>query len=383
MEGSLPVFIEVPEKDQAEEIRQYLISAGSDLTGSSKENIYEELSCLLDACDNWLKSASDADLEAMMNSFISLILFCTYDEKLTRKFIAKMTEIGASESNALLRIKILNNLFIGLPEANSLRYDAYLGKLRLASEFGHTGAITTQFKQVKEWLRLWNSSIEQKRVCYRELHKALKGQQKGMMGELSEEATRVILELLSTYDEEHAESAKEDAENCVLNFIAKPDILIMDHLLKLKPVTCLQGQPIYQLLEIFVSGVYSDYMNFYSGNKTFIEESGLSHEQMIHKMRILTLLTLSANVTELPFKTLIERLDLEQDNMEEFLIDVVKSKLMHAKIDEINEKIIIRSTSRRSFDRKEWEEVQLKLSAWLGSLQLFRSQLDQVVVTKS
>lgn len=38
------------------------MSAGSDLTGSSKENIYEELSCLLDACDNWLKSASDAGM---------------------------------------------------------------------------------------------------------------------------------------------------------------------------------------------------------------------------------------------------------------------------------------------------------------------------------
>ena len=46
------------------------------------------------------------DLEAMMNSFISLILFCTYDDKLTRKFIVKMTEIGASENNALLRIKM-------------------------------------------------------------------------------------------------------------------------------------------------------------------------------------------------------------------------------------------------------------------------------------
>lgn len=46
------------------------------------------------------------DLEAMMNSFISLILFCTFDDKLTRKFCAKLTEMGASESNALLRIKM-------------------------------------------------------------------------------------------------------------------------------------------------------------------------------------------------------------------------------------------------------------------------------------
>merc|ERR1712198_604193 len=261
MDSLLPVFIDLPEKSQAEEIRQYLMSSGSDLTGSSKDNIYEELSCLLDACDNWLKSASDADLEAMMNSFISLILYCSYDEKLTRKFITKMIEIGASENNALLRIKILNNLFIGLPESNNLRYDTYLGQLRLASKFGYTNAITSQLRQVKEWLNTWNISMDQRRVCYRELHAALKDEQKGA------EATRVILELLSTYDEASAASAKEDAENCVLDYIAKPDIYILDHLLKLKPVACLQGQPIYQLLEIFVSGLLSDYTNFHSANK--------------------------------------------------------------------------------------------------------------------
>ena len=42
------------------EIRQYLISAGTDLNSDTKENIHEELASLLDATDNWLKSASDA-----------------------------------------------------------------------------------------------------------------------------------------------------------------------------------------------------------------------------------------------------------------------------------------------------------------------------------
>ena len=47
------------------------------------------------------------DLEAMMNSFISLILVCAFDnDKLTRKLCNKLTEIGTSESNALLRIKM-------------------------------------------------------------------------------------------------------------------------------------------------------------------------------------------------------------------------------------------------------------------------------------
>lgn len=373
MDNSLPVFIDLPEKDQAEEIRQYLISAGADLSGNGKENIHEELSCLLDACDNWLKSASDADLEAMMNSFISLILFCTFDEKLTRKFCVKLTEMGASSNNALLRIKILNNLFVGLPSSNPLRFDVYIGQLRLASKFGQTNAIMTQLKQVKDWLKTWNVDIEQRRVCYRELHAALKDEQR------SEEATRVMLELLGTYDEESAALAKDDAEKCVIDFISKPDIFIMDHLLQLKPVTILQGTPIYELLEIFVSGQLDDYTNFYSTHKDYIEEIGLNHEANISKMRILTTITLTIQEKEISFHQLKELLHFEDEDIEEYIIDLVRSKLVHAKIDQINEKMIIRSTSVRTFGLNEWQQLERKLETWYNNMQSIRSNLEQVV----
>lgn len=373
MDSSLPVFIDLPEKDQAQEIRQYLISAGSDLSRDGKENIHEELSCLLDACDNWLKSASDADLEAMMNSFISLILFCAFDEKLTKKFCTKLTEIGASENNALLRIRILNNLFVGLPEVNPLRYDVYLSQLHLASKFGHTNAIITQLKQVQDWLKLWDVNIEQKRSCYRELHAALKDQQKG------DQATRVMLELLSTYDEESASQAKDDAQKCILDFISKPDIFIIDHLLSLKPVAVLKGQPIHQLLEIFVSGDLSNYHEFYKNNTSFIDNSVLVHEDNVQKMRILTMLTLAKQHQEINFITMQERLGLNEDDIEEFVIDLVKSKLVHAKIDQLNKKIIIRSTSCRTFGLTEWKELQGKLDNWLNNLQTIRSSLEQTV----
>jgi len=374
MDNSLPVFIDLPEKEQAGEIRQYLISAGADLTDNPKESIHEELSCLLDACDNWLKSASDADLEAVMNSFISLILYCTFDEKLTRKFIAKLTEMGASTSNALLRIKVLNNLFVGLPVTNPLRYDVYIGQLRLASKFGQTNDIMTSLKQVEAWLKTWSVDMEQRRVCYRELHAALKDQQR------SEEATKVMLELLATYDEASAVLAKEDAEKCAIDFISKPDVFIMDHLLKLKPVTTLQGQPIYRLLEIFVSGVLADYLEFYEVHKDYVTEIGLDHEANIHKMRILTTLSLSVQEKEISFNDLRAILGFtDEDDIEEYIIDLIKSKLLHAKMDEMNEKMVIRSSSVRTFGTDQWQQLEQKLESWFSNMQAIRSSLENVV----
>merc|ERR1711973_417506 len=324
---------------------------------NSKESIHEELSSLLDACDNWLKSASDADLEAVMN-----------------KFISKLTEMGASSSNALLRIKVLNNLFVGLPISNPLRYDVYIGQLRLASKFGQTNDIMTSLTQVKTWLKTWNVDMEQRRVCYRELHAALKDQQRG------EEATKVMLELLSTYGETSAVLAKEDAEKCVIDFISKPDVFIMDHLLKLKPVMTLQGQPIYRLLEIFVSGVLADYLDFYEVHKEWVSETGLDHDANIHKMRILTTLSLSVQEKEISFRDLRGILGFtEEDDIEEYIIDLIKSKLLHAKMDEMNEKMIIRSSSVRTFGRDEWQQLEYKLESWFSNMQSIRSSLEQVV----
>lgn len=48
---------------------------------------------------------------------------------------------------------------------------------------------------------------------------------------------------------------------------------------------------------------------------------GLSHEQNIHKMRVLTLLELAANQQVLSFSALQEKLDLDEDSLEEFIID--------------------------------------------------------------
>jgi len=374
MDNSLPVFIDLPEKEQAGEIRQYLMSAGADLSENSKESIHEELSCLLGACDIWLKSASDADLEAVMNSFISLILYCTFDEKLTRKFISKLTDFGANVNNALLRIKVLNNLFVGLPITNPLRYDVYIGQLRLASRFGQTNNIMTSLSQVKTWLKTWGVDMEQRRVCYRELHAALKDQQRG------EEATKVMLELLSTYDETSAVLAKEDAQKCVLDFIMKPDVFIMDHLLKLKPVTTLAGEPIYRLLEIFVSGVLADYLEFYEVNKEWVSQAGLDHDANIHKMRILTTLSLSVQEKEISFRDLRGILGFtDDDDIEEYIIDLIKSKLIHAKMDQMNGKMIIRSSSVRTFGREEWQQLEYKLETWFSNMQSIRSSLEQVV----
>ena len=56
-----------------------------------------------------------------------------------------------------------------------------------------------------------------------------------------------MVELLNTYTAENASEAKEDAKNCIVSFLAKSNVLIMDHLLRLRPVAALEGEPIHRV----------------------------------------------------------------------------------------------------------------------------------------
>lgn len=50
----------------------------------------------------------------------------------------------------------------------------------------------------------------------------------------SEDASKVMIELLGTYTTENASQAREDAHRCIIASLADPTTYIMDHLLTLK-----------------------------------------------------------------------------------------------------------------------------------------------------
>ena len=56
----------------------------------------------------------------------------------------------------------------------------------------------------------------------------------------------MMIELLRTHPEDG--TAKEDATNCIVSFIDRPNVWIMDHLLDLGPVKSLKGELIYQVV---------------------------------------------------------------------------------------------------------------------------------------
>ena len=181
------------------------------------------------------------------------------------------------------------------------------------------------------------------REVYRALHRELLNCQMSDMG------LKVMVELLSTYSEQDATEARADAERCIAATLADPNTFLMDHLLPLKPIKALQGQPIHELLKIFIYEKVSTYKEFYQQNKQLVDGLGLNHERNVEKMRLLTFMMMAEKQREIQFEDIARELDVA--DVEAFTISALKTKLVSAKINQMAKKIVVISTMHRTFER--------------------------------
>ena len=58
-----------------------------------------------------------------------------------------------------------------------------------------------------------------------------------------------MVELLRTYSDENAVSVefKDDAKNCIVSLLGRPNVFILDFLLMPPPVAALQGELIHEV----------------------------------------------------------------------------------------------------------------------------------------
>ncbi|XP_067043916.1 eukaryotic translation initiation factor 3 subunit M-like [Acropora muricata] len=372
MDAILPAFIDIGEQDQAQEIRAYLLSCGSDIKEESSSPLHEDLDQMLSACDVNFKN--EIELEGVMNSLLSLILVVSENrDDLIRKFCLKVAEANSEEPTSLSRLRILSILLNWLHERDPVRYDVFCTQIKVAGKAGMIDQITVSLDQVKSWLKMWKVDGEKARKVYRLLFDALTEDRQ------SEEATKVMVELLRTYSDENALEVKDDAKNCIVSLLGRPNVFILDFLLTLPPVAALQGELIHELLNIFVSGRLSDYLEFYEKNKDFVDSCGLPHEKNLHKMRVLTLMSFGESKSEVSFDDLAEEFNISAEEIEEFVIEALRSKLIRAKVDQVNKKVVISSATHRTFGANQWQELRNRLEDWRQSLTSVRNSMHSVV----
>ncbi|KAJ1177639.1 hypothetical protein NDU88_002891 [Pleurodeles waltl] len=378
---SVPAFIDVTEEDQAAELRAYLKSKGAEISEENSEGgLHIDLAQIIEACDVCLRE-DDKDIESVMNSIVSLLLILESDkqEALIESLCEKLVKFREGERPSL-RLQILSNLFHGMDKNAPVRYTVYCGLIRVATACNAIQYIPTDLDQVRKWISCWNLSTDKKHTLLRLLYEALVDCKKSSEhpNKLSDAAAKVMVELLGSYTEDNASQARVDAHRCIVRALKDPKTFLLDHLLSLKPVKFLEGELIHDLLTIFVSAKLSSYLRFYQNNKDFIDSLGLSHDQNMAKMRLLTFMGMAVESKEISFDTIQQELQIGADDVEAFVIDAVKTKMVYCKIDQTPKKVIISHSTHRTFGKQQWQQLYDTLNAWKQNLNKVKSSLYSI-----
>jgi len=148
---------------------------------------------------------------------------------------------------------------------------------------------------------------------------------------------------------------------------ATPSVLALYGAVKL-----LENSPensnLHQLLNVFAAGNLDDFVKYRGSNKSVITDLGLDADQCEKNMRLLTLASLAATNESVTYDAIAEKLQIERQAVEEWVIDGIISKLIDAKIDQLNQTIVINRGSQRLFSQEQWKDVQIKMRNWTDNV---------------
>jgi len=371
---NVPVFIDISLEEQVEELRAWFKSQGADISEErSEKGLEDDLQKIIGVCDVSFKDTSEADVEGILNGIVSMLALFSGDktESLILAFCEKLSKAPNHEM-LLVSLKVLWSLFQSLSESNNMRFHVYYYLVGIA---GRTGQLGTVYKDMATTNNMFVKSpltTEQRQKLYRLLHEMLLANKK------ADQAGKVMVDLLGTYTTENASEAREEAQRCIVASLADPNTFLFDHLLNLKPVKFLEKELIHDLLKIFVFEKLEAYVKFYETNKNFVTGLGLNHEDNMRKMKLLSFMQLAENRSEISFDEIKHSIQLNESEVEEFLIDVIKTKLVRAKIAQGDGTVYVSSTMHRTFGPGDWQQLHQLLTQWKSNIYTVKEQMQHV-----
>lgn len=126
---------------------------------------------------------------------------------------------------------------------------------------------------------------------------------------------------------------------------------------------------------IAVTDGLTEYMKFYQDHKEYLQKMGLEHPNLMKKMRILTLISMAERSTELTFNQIQKELQLESDQVEMFIIDALKTKLLKARIDQASKKLQVQSVVKRALSKAHWVQIRDVLTTWRSNILVLKENM--------
>ncbi|XP_059283122.1 uncharacterized protein LOC132036757 [Lycium ferocissimum] len=327
-------------------------------------------SLMLTSADLIFSKASDKDIECIFTIICNLVKKPESLDQVHEMAELISTKLSQQPSDKpALRLKILFNLY-NLLENPYRRFLVYMKALNLAINGKVAEHILPSFKKIDSFLKEWNLGVKDQRELFLKISNILK-ETKGS----SKESFKFLVNYLETFSSEDAyamNEAKAEALHAIIAFVKAPD-MFQCGLLDMPAIVQLEKDAkyalAYQLLKIFLTGRLDDYLNFQEANSELLTTYGVIHEDCVEKMRLLTLVDLGMTETgQIPYSMIKDTLNIDDIEVESWIVKAISAKLLVCKIDQMNQVIIVSRCTERLFGPNHWQLLRAKLATWRGNI---------------
>jgi translation initiation factor 3 subunit M len=268
-----------------------------------------------------------------------------------------------------LALSVLSTIFNTTSANSEVRYHVLLAILRVIRATSNFDTLRPQLKQLDKWLEAWETEDDDARKLYLAVSDVATD-----AGE-TKHAYTYLLRALRTFSSEQTSSpeARDLSLRALKSALTHPTHFDFQDLTDLDSIQALRNSdPVYfQLLEIFNSDSLDDYNDFKDEHDGWVEESGLDGEALNRKMRLLTLASMAASAGQtrsLPYDKIAKALQVPSEDVEMWVIDVIRAGLVEGKLSQLNQTFLIHRSTYRVFGDNQWREVASRLDMWRNSL---------------
>mmetsp|Transcript_15868 Transcript_15868/g.23898 ORF Transcript_15868/g.23898 Transcript_15868/m.23898 type:complete len:396 (+) Transcript_15868:45-1232(+) len=358
--------------EEQEEKHQYLDECKAMIEAAQT---YELLSKFLEKSDLILSMENGQDAEGSFQAIVSILYTLQEEDKalsITNTTVEKLC--SNNESKCALRLKILVTFFNLLTNVQ-FKLTVLRAIFKYAIDTNQTVLIGHFHGPVTRWVEEWNLSNTDKRMLYHSMSDIL------MRNGDESLALQFLIKYLNTFGkEECTKEAVQFATSAVINAIKSPAASFTDRSLlhqSLSKIAIKDStlEPLVELLRIICAGDIDSLSSFQKSNGSLLSAHDISVDTILHSMKLMKLCLLAARATadhsrasELSYADIAEALEVNEDEVEVWVVDAISSELMEATMDQLRRVVVVSRCARVSFEADQWVSLQHKLSTWHSSM---------------
>lgn len=279
-----------------------------------------------------------------------------------------------------MRLTIITNLYNALAPSSADRFKVFMVLARYASTSQQLHLFYRHIYNVDP--KSWNLGLDDTRTLYK------------IVAEITSRSTRpevmatsqaYTVKLLATYEgQDDIADVKDVAVAGVVGAIksAVSSFTRSESMIEFSAVKQLEGDSnekynlTFELLKVFTSGNVEQFIQFQKKNRSFLEAQGISQDEALTNIRLLSICSLASEHEEIPYAEIAKILQIEANEVENWVVKATAAKLMDAKMDQLGQVVIIKRCSQRIFGINEWKQLGTKLSAWKENVRAMLSTIE-------